>query len=194
MIDDSLQHEKAPRALHKDSILHPWPDNVVVGRRSSSGTNNWAKPARRGVNLRVLMNLALMMLDLSLGNGAHITVLCASCTWVVGGEDGGDGAYDGAQGIVHGLALGLVENLLQRRTLQSIARAFGRRVGDAGMLVEVVVVVGRRAHDGADLAGLGEVDVGMAGGQDRVGGADDGADILLGGRHVCVGLIEACSS
>jgi len=154
LIDDSLQHKYSPKALRKDCILHPWPDNVVMERKSSSGTNNGANPARRGVDLRVLMNLALVMLDLCLGDGAHVTFLCVCCAWVVGREDGGDGADDGAQGIVHRLALGLVENLLQSRAFQSIIRALGRRGGDAGMLVEVVVVVGRRAYDGADLAGL----------------------------------------
>jgi len=133
-------------------------------RRSSSGTNNGTNPARSGVDLRVLMNLALMMLDFCLGDGAQVTVLCICCAWVVGWEDGGDGADDGAQGIVHRLAFGLVENLLQRRAFQSIIRAFGRRGGDVGVLVKVVVVVGRRAYDGADLAGLGEVDIRMAGG------------------------------
>jgi len=133
-------------------------------RRSTSGTNNGANPARRGVDLRVLMNLAFMMLDFCLGDGAQVTVLRICCAWVVGREDCGDGTDDRAQGIVHGLALGLVENLLQRRTFQSIIRALGLRGGDAGVLVEVVVVVGRCAYNGADLTGLGEVDVRMAGG------------------------------
>jgi len=52
------------------------------------------------------------------------------------------------------------------------------------MLVEVVMVVGGGANDGADLTGLGEVDIGMAWGEDGVCGANDGADFLLGGRHV----------
>jgi len=43
------------------------------------------------------------------------------------------------------------------------------------VLVQVVVVFGLGADDGASLAGLGEVDVRVRGGEGRVGGADDGA-------------------
>ena len=47
--------------------------------------------------------------------------------------------------------------------------------------MEVVVVVGGGADDGAGLAVLGEVDVRVVGGEDGVGGSDDGAG--CGGGH-----------
>lgn len=50
------------------------------------------------------------------------------------------------------------------------------------MFVQVGVVVSLRADDRAGLARLGEVNIGVSGWQNRVGGANDGTDALL--RHV----------
>ena len=49
------------------------------------------------------------------------------------------------------------------------------------MLVEVVVVIGRDSYNRVCLAGLGEIDVRVAGRESRVCGANDRADLGVRG-------------
>jgi hypothetical protein len=60
-------------------------------------------------------------------------------------QDRGRSANDGAQTIVELLGLGLVDSLLER----GASGGFIGGLGDVGVLVEVVVVVGGRAYNGA---------------------------------------------
>jgi hypothetical protein len=144
----------------------------------------------------MLRYLLLVVSHRRLCHGAHVALLRLGGVGVVGGQDGGRGAHDGADGVVHGLALGLLYGRLQRGALGREGRP-GLGHGDGGMLVEVVVVVGGGADDGARLgegvsipreeagdvsylAILGEVDLGVVGRQHVVGRADDWAEVSNG--------------
>lgn len=123
-----------------------------------------------------------MVADPGLGDGALGVVALAFGGRVVGREDGGGGADDGADLVVHGLGLWFVDQLVGHKGAGAgIAGLAALGDDDLGVLVEVVVVLRLGADLGADLAGLGEVDVGVRGGERGVGRADDGA--VAGGGH-----------
>jgi len=108
--------------------------------------------------------------------------------------------YDGAHLLIKLLCLLILAQVLECRASGSIrvnfhvaARdglvvdgVFGGK-GDAGVSVEVGVVVGGSVGDWAYLAGLGDVEGGVGGGEVGVGCADYGADVGEG-RHC--GVIE----
>jgi hypothetical protein len=125
--------------------------------------------------------------DLGLGDGTLGVVTFTVRGRVVGWEDGRGGADDGADLVVHGLGLWLVDQLVGHKGAGAgIGRLAALGDDDVGVLVEVVVVLRLGADLGADLAGLGEVDVGVRWGQRRVGGAYDGAVAGNGGHCVTV--------
>jgi len=129
-------------------------------------------------------NLPLVMADLGLGHGALGIVRFAVGAGVVRRQDGSGRPDDGADLVIHLLALGLLHHLLQRRAGRGVGRGFVLGDGHVGMLVEVVMVVCRCADDGAFLARLGQVDFRVRRRECRIGRADDGADLGLGGCHV----------
>lgn len=138
------------------------------------------------------MELPLVVADPGLGDGALGVVALAFGGWVVGREDGGGGADDGADLVIHRLGLGLVDQLVGHKGAGAgIARLAALGDDDLGVLVEVVVVLCLGADLGADLAGLGEVDVGVRGGEGGVGRADDGA-VAGGGHDGGFGFVGAC--
>jgi hypothetical protein len=109
-------------------------------------------------------------------------------------QDRGRSANDGAQTIVELLGLGLVDSLLER----GAGGGFIRGLGDVGVLVEVVVVVGGRAYNGAlcmsvepllcwrggstySLTVNVEIDFRVVRREDAVGGSDNWA----GSHDVC---------
>ncbi|KAL2276044.1 hypothetical protein FJTKL_01437 [Diaporthe vaccinii] len=154
------------------------------------GTNNRADRALgSALDVRVLHDLALVVADLGLGDGALGVVALALGGGVVGRQDGGGGPDDGADLVVELLCLRLLDGGLERRALLGVGG--GRRggvggEGHGGVLGQVVVVVRLGADDGAGLAWHVEVDVWVRGGQDRVGCSDDGADLRHGGCCVCL--------
>lgn len=160
----------------------------ILGLRTDHGANSTR--TSRG-NVGVLNNLALVVANLGLGDGADGIVALAVGGWVVGRENCGDWANNGADLVVHLFRLGLVHDGIQRRAFLRIRGRGGIVLGVAGhryrgVLVQVVVVVCLGTDHGARLAGLGKVDIGVRWRQDVVGGANDGADVLL--RHV--GLVS----
>lgn len=100
----------------------------------------------RAFNAWVRDNLVLMVTDCRLGDRAHILQPSLQDVWVVWREDGGRGAHDRAEGVVELLRLGLLDGRLKR----GAGSGFGcGEAGDVGVLVEVVVVVGRCAYNRA---------------------------------------------
>lgn len=117
-----------------------------------------------------------MVSDLRLCNGAHGIVALAFGAWVVRWQDSRGGTDNGADVIVHLPGLGLVDHLAcQHRARRRIASGVALGDGHVRVLVQVVVVVGRGAYDGARLSRAREVNIGVRGGQGGVGCADDGA-------------------
>lgn len=134
----------------------------------------------------MLHDLALVVANLSLGDGALGVVALALGGRVVGRQDGGGRADDGAHLVVELLCLGLLDGGLQGGALLGVGGRGGVVLGvggegHGGVLGQVVVVVRLCADDGAGLAWHVEVDVWVRGGQDRVGCSDDGADLRHGG-------------
>lgn len=132
----------------------------------------------------VVMQLPLVVSDLCLGDRTLGVVALALGGRVVGGKDCRGSADDWAHLVIHCLGLGLVDQLGRHKGAGR--RIAGRAVGGnrhVRMLVEIVVVVGRRAHDGALLACAGEVDIGMGRREGRVGCADNGAVSERGGHR-----------
>lgn len=139
------------------------------------------------------MQLPLVMAHSGLGDGTLDVVALVGRAGVIGGENRGGGADDGADLVVHGAGLGLVDQLVADHGAgRRVAGGFPLGDGHARVLVQVMVVVRLCAHDGTGLARLGEVDVGMRGGQGRIDGSDDGA-LLEEGGHFCFFLFFAYS-
>lgn len=139
----------------------------------------------------MLHDLALVVADLGLGDGALGVVTLALGGGVVRGQDGGGGADDGADLVVELLCLGLLDGGLEGGALLGVGGRGGVVLGvggegHGGVLGEVGVVVCLCADDGAGLAWHVEVDVWVGWRQDRVGCSDDGADLRHGGCCVCV--------
>jgi hypothetical protein len=148
----------------------------------------------RARNAGVCGDLVLVVANGSLGDWADVLRASLQHVRVVGRQDRGRSADDGAETIVELLRLGLVDGLLEGRA----GGGFVRGLGNVGVLVEVVVVVGGRAYDGALCLSVElllcwmegstysltidvEVDLRVVGREDAVGGTDDGA----GGHDVC---------
>lgn len=131
------------------------------------------------------LQLPFVMAHLRLGNRADSLVLAALGGGVVGREHSGGGTDHGADVVVHGPALVLVDQPVGERGAGGRV-AGGAVLGDGHLRVsvQVRVVVGRGADDGAGLSRLREVDVRVRGRERRVGRADDRA-VGLGGGH-CV--------
>lgn len=159
---------------------------------STPGTDNRADGALgSALDVRVLGDLALVVADLGLGDGALGVVALALGGGVVGGQDGGGGPDDGADLVVELLGLGLLDGRLEGGAPLGVGGRGGVVLGvrgqrHRGVLGQVRVVVRLCADDGAGLAWHVEVDVGVRGGQDRVGRSDDGADLGHGGCWVCL--------
>jgi hypothetical protein len=90
-------------------------------------------------------DLVLVVSNCRLGDRADILGASLQHVGVVGRQDRGRGAYHGAEPVVELLSRGLVDSLLQ----SGAGGGFIRGLGDVRVLVEVVVVVGGRAYDGA---------------------------------------------
>ncbi len=122
------------------------------------------------------MQLPLVVSDLGLCNRALDIVALALGSRVVRREHSCGRANDRTHLVVHLLGLGLIDQLAGHKgTGRGITGGAVGGNGHARVPVQAVVVVGRGAHFGACLAGLGQVDVGMRGWERRVDGADDGA-------------------
>lgn len=93
------------------------------------------------------MHLLLMMPHARLRNRTHVALLRLRRIRVIRRQNGRRGPDNGADGVVHGFALGLLKGGLQSWALG--CGGGGER--DRGVLVEVVVVVGGGADDGAGL-------------------------------------------
>lgn len=159
---------------------------------STPSTNNRADSALSSrFHIRVLHDLALVVANLGLGDGALRIVALALGGGVVRGQDGGSGPDDGADLVVELLCLGLLDGVLQGGALLGVGGRGGVVLGiggegHGGVLRQVGVVVCLCADDGAGLAWYVEVDVWVGWGEDRVGCSDDWADLRHGG---CSGWI-----
>lgn len=111
--------------------------------RTHHGADSSLASAR---HFRVGGDLALVVADLGLGDGADGVIGFAFGGGVVGRQDGGDGADDRADLAVHLLGLRLVDERLQDGAPLGVGRGGGvglgvRGHGDRGMLGEIGVVV-----------------------------------------------------
>lgn len=181
--------------LRPQRLLFPKPNvqnrTERPSSRSTASTNNRADSALSSrLHIRVLHNLALVMSNLGLGDGALRIVALALGGRMVWRQDGGGGPDDGADLVVELLCLGLLDGVLQGGALLGVGGRGSVVLGvggerDGGVLRQVGVVVCLRADDGAGLAWHVEVDVWVGRGENRVGCSDDGADL----RHCgCSGI------
>lgn len=90
-------------------------------------------------------DLVLVVSNSRLSNWADIFRASLQHVGVVGRQNGGRSTNNGAESIVELLSLGLLDSFLQC----GAGGGFARGLLDVGVLVEVVVVVGSRAYDGA---------------------------------------------
>ena len=132
------------------------------------------------LDARVLMNLAGMVLQSRVG---HRTDIARVSRRVVGREDGGDRAHDGTDALVQSLVRGGVDGFFEGRAGVSAEVGVGR---NTGVFVEGVVVVGGCFGDWADQARSVHVEIWVGRRENGVGCANDGADLLFGGRHIAV--------
>ena len=96
-------------------------------------------------NAGVCGDLVLVVANGSLGDRADILRASLQHVRVVRRQNRGRSANDGAEAIVKLLGLGLGDSLLEC----GAGGGFVRGLRDVGVLVEVVVVVGGRAYNGA---------------------------------------------
>jgi hypothetical protein len=144
---------------------------IHLPRISMSLASNRAHRILRGaLNAGVRNHLVLVMSHCRLSDRAHIALARIQHIGVVRRQHGGRGAHDRAQRVVELLGFGLLHGRLERRA----GGGFGAvQAGDGRVLVEVVVVVGGGAYDGALRWGT------SACGSDAKGG--DGE--IVGGRR-----------
>ena len=90
------------------------------------------------------------------------------------------GPNDRTNRLVHSLLFWTGDDFRKGGAIVCVGEVLGA-VKDARVFGEVVVVVGRGFGDGAGLTWFGKVEIGVFGGEDGVGGANDGAD--FGGGH-----------
>lgn len=119
----------------------------------------------------MLQDLALVVLNLGLGPRALRIALCD--LRVVGWQDGAHGSHNRADALIELLVLRGVDGRLERRARQG---ARGGVDGGVRVLGEAGVMIGSGVGDGAGLASLVDVKLGVSGREDGVGCADDGAD------------------
>lgn len=110
---------------------------------------------------------------------ADIAVLAFSGGRVVRRENAGDGSDDGAHSLAKRLVLGLLDSVLQRRASSSVVDVLRSSAGDAGMLVQALVMVGGRAYNGASLTRSVQINIRVRRGKDGVGSSHDGADLCV---------------
>ena len=148
-------------------------------------SNDGANGARcRMTDIRMRRHLALVMADLGLRHGTLGVVTKAGSCRMVGWEYRRRRAHDRTNGVVQLLGLGLFDHLLQHGALLSVGRRGNLGIArQRWVLVKILVVVGRRADDGAGLTRLGEVDFGVGGRKCRIGRSHDGTHLRLGGGH-----------
>jgi hypothetical protein len=148
--------------------------------------NRTHRTLRRILNLGVWVHLIRVMLQSGICNRTNIRTRVGN--WVVRWKNRRDRAHNRTDVLVQLFVRGRVDGLSERRA------RFGTKVGvsgDAGVLVQDMVVVGRGSGDGTDQAWRVHVEVWVGGRKDGVGCADDGADLLCGGGHDFVGCSGA---
>jgi hypothetical protein len=136
------------------------------------------------LNARVLMNLAGVVLQSRVG---YRTDIARVSRRVVRREDGGDRANDGTDALVQGLVRGRVDGFFEGRAGVSAEVGVG---GNTRVFVENVVVVGGCFGDWADQAWGVHVEVWVRGRENGVGCANDRADLLCGGCHIVVVVLD----
>ena len=136
----------------------------------SLASNRADRILRGALNARVRNNFVLVMSHRRLSDRAHIALARLQHVRVVGRQHRGRGAHDGAQRVVELLGFGLLHGRLERGAGGGFGAA---QAGDGRVLVQVVVVVGGGAYDGALWWGA------LACGS----GARDGDEEVVGGRR-----------
>ena len=131
---------------------------------------------------RVLMYLALVVTQSSLRDGADISLLALRSGRVIRRKDTRDGANNRANGLIESLVFRLADNILQSWAGVCIAEILSTGVGDARVLVEVMMVISGGVGDWADLARRIHVEIWVRRREDSVCSANNGAD-LCGGSH-----------
>jgi len=135
---------------------------------------------RGALNTRVRNDLVLVVSYRRLSDRAHIALSRLQHIRVVGWQHRGRGTHYGAQRVVELLGFGLLHGCLEC----GAGGGFGAvQARDGRVLVEVVMVVGGGAYDGARLAVHVEVDLWVVWREHAVGGSDDWAG---GHGRVCL--------
>lgn len=124
------------------------------------------------------MHLIYMMLQARVRDWAHLRP--GIRTRMIGWENRRDWSHHRTDTLVQLLVFGRVDGLFERGA--SVSTEVGVD-GDARVLVEVMVMVGRCFGYGADEAWRVHVEVGVRGRKNGVGRANDGADLLGSGSH-----------
>ena len=124
----------------------PYPPIILPGPSMSLASNRADRILRGALYARVRNNLVLVMSHRRLSDRAHIALARLQHVRVVGRQHRGRGAHDGAQRVVELLGFGLLHGRLERGAGGGFGAA---QAGDGRVLVQVVVVVGGGAYDGA---------------------------------------------
>jgi hypothetical protein len=140
------------------------------------------------LDARVMMNLAGMVLQSCVGHRTDIALISRR---VVRREDGGDGTHDGTDALVQSLVRGGVDGFFEGWAGVCAEVGVG---GNTGVFVEGVMVVGGCFGDWADQAWGIHVEIWVRGRENGVGCANDGADLLCGGCHIAVMVLDELSS
>ena len=152
-------------------------------------TYDGAHRTLRGIfDARVLMNLAAVVLQ---SRVCHRADIARVSRWVVRREDGGDGTHDGTDALVQSLVRGGVDGFFEGRAGFSAEVGVG---GNTGVFVEGVMVVGGCFGDWADQARGIDVEIWVGGRENGVGCANNGTDLLCGGCHIAVVVLDELSS
>lgn len=163
-------------------------------RSSSLLSHNRADSACRSrCEARVLVNLALVMFKLCVRDGTDVSFFGICGRWVVRREHAGHGAHNRADSLVHSLLLGTADDFGQSGTVVCVLEILAR-VENAGVLVEVMVVVGGSLCYWADLAWFVGVKFRVSGRKDGVGGANDGTDCGGHGYGKCELIVFECGN
>ena len=138
------------------------------------------------LDARVLMNLAGVVLQSRVGHRTDIALVSRR---VIRREDGGDRTHDGTDALVQGLVRGGIDGFFEGGAGVSAEVGVG---GNTGVFVEGVVVVGGCFGDWADQAWGVHVEIWVGRRENGVGCANDGADLLCGGCHIAVVMLDEC--
>lgn len=146
VLKDQLLYIQAYNARRGSHIIPVALKMLPQSGSVSFASNGAHRILRRTVNTGVRDNLVLVVANCRLGDRADVIRSSLQHVWMVWRKDRCSSANDGTKSIVELLGLRLQDSGLQRGAGGSLGVV---EAGDVWMLVEVVVVVGGCAYDGA---------------------------------------------